>query len=178
MSKSANFADLKLPVSALYLLAAPSTSEKVREEVLERAKAGEAMSLAEVKEIISDHEDEDEPEDEDEVEDETEPEHLAGTIKTHLEEGDKAKDEAEKAATALEDPATEPAPLQVQRDDDLAEHAMGPCPLVIMLLRLNFLESERRRHILDGGRLARIHVFRNRLQGMHRVNWTGPRASS
>jgi hypothetical protein len=51
-------------------------------------------------------------------------------------------------------------------------------PKVAMLLRLAFLESERRRAILDGGLLARVHVFRNRLPMMHRDGWDGPRASS
>jgi hypothetical protein len=49
---------------------------------------------------------------------------------------------------------------------------------VVMLLRLEFLESARRSPILDGGQLARVHVFRNRLPMMHRHGWTGPRATS
>lgn len=52
------------------------------------------------------------------------------------------------------------------------------CPRVIMLLRLAFLESERRRMILDGGHLARVHVFRNRLPMMHRHGWEGPKSTS
>ena len=51
-------------------------------------------------------------------------------------------------------------------------------PKVIMLLRLAFLESERRRSILDGGLLARVYVFRNRLPMMHRDGWDGPRSTS
>jgi hypothetical protein len=47
-----------------------------------------------------------------------------------------------------------------------------------MLLRLAFLESERRSPLLDRGLLARVHVFKNRLPMMHRHNWRGPRASS
>jgi hypothetical protein len=47
-----------------------------------------------------------------------------------------------------------------------------------MLLRLSFLESERRSPILDSGSLARIHVFRNRLPMMHRDGWTGSRVSN
>ena len=38
-------------------------------------------------------------------------------------------------------------------------HALRLCPRVIMLLRLAFLESERRTDIY-GGRLARVDVFR------------------
>lgn len=51
-------------------------------------------------------------------------------------------------------------------------------PLVIMLLRLAFLESVRRTDILENSGLARIHVFRNRLPMMHRKDWNGSRASS
>jgi hypothetical protein len=51
-------------------------------------------------------------------------------------------------------------------------------PLVLMLLRLAFLESERRSPLLDGGHLARVHVFKRRLPMMHRDGWSGPRASS
>lgn len=42
-------------------------------------------------------------------------------------------------------------------------------PYTAMLLRLAFLESERRRDILEGGDLARVYVFRNRLPMMHRA---------
>jgi hypothetical protein len=56
--------------------------------------------------------------------------------------------------------------------------ALEKAPLVIMLLRLAFMESVKRAPLLDTGKLARIHVFANRLPLMHRENWTGPRASS
>ena len=51
-------------------------------------------------------------------------------------------------------------------------------PYVAMLLRLAFLESEKRRDIIDNSCLARVHVFRNRLPMMHREGWEGPKASS
>jgi hypothetical protein len=51
-SKSANFADLNLSVSALYLLAAPKTPEQARQKIIERAEAGENLTLAEVKNAI------------------------------------------------------------------------------------------------------------------------------
>lgn len=51
-------------------------------------------------------------------------------------------------------------------------------PIIYMLLRLAFLESERRTGIIDGGTLARVHVFKKRLPMMHRDGWNGPRASS
>jgi hypothetical protein len=57
-------------------------------------------------------------------------------------------------------------------------HALELSPLVLMLLRLAFLESERRSPLIDGGHLARVHVFKRRLPMMHRDGWSGPRASS
>jgi hypothetical protein len=62
--------------------------------------------------------------------------------------------------------------------DQFVAHALSLAPRVSMLLRLAFLESERRSLILDGGTLARVHVFRNRLPMMHRHGWAGPRATS
>ena len=56
--------------------------------------------------------------------------------------------------------------------------ALKRAPYVAMLLRLAFLESERRRDILDNSSLARVHVFRDRLPMMHRANWDGPKASN
>jgi len=57
-------------------------------------------------------------------------------------------------------------------------HAIHLCPKVIMLARLAFLESEVRTPILEGGKLARVHVFRKRLPMMHRLGWDGPKATS
>ena len=62
--------------------------------------------------------------------------------------------------------------------EEFVQHAMDLCPRVVMLLRLAFLESERRRDILENRGLARVHVFRNRLPMMHRDQWQGPKASS
>jgi hypothetical protein len=61
---------------------------------------------------------------------------------------------------------------------EFVAHALDLAPLVIVLVRLAFLESTRRTKILEHRGLARIHVFRNRLPMMHRVGWAGPRASS
>jgi len=47
-----------------------------------------------------------------------------------------------------------------------------------MLLRLAFLESERRCPILDNGTLADVYVFRKRLPMMHRAGWEGRKANS
>jgi hypothetical protein len=57
-------------------------------------------------------------------------------------------------------------------------HALTLCPKVIMLLRLAFYESDRRKAILEGGQLARVHVFSKRLPMMHRAGWEGRKASS
>jgi hypothetical protein len=62
--------------------------------------------------------------------------------------------------------------------DQFVRHALLLCPRVYMLLRLAFLESERRNAILESGWLKRVYVFRKRLPMMHRAGWDGPRASS
>src|SRR5215475_3710298 len=62
--------------------------------------------------------------------------------------------------------------------EEFVEHALYLCPKVIMLLRLAFLESERRSYLLDNGNLARIYVFRKRLPMMHRDGWQGRKANS
>ena len=64
------------------------------------------------------------------------------------------------------------------RADAFVRHALTLVPRVIMLLRLAFLESKGRSDILDGGQLARVLVFRNRLAMMHRANWEGPKIDS
>lgn len=62
--------------------------------------------------------------------------------------------------------------------DQFVRHAVLLCPRVYRLLRLAFLESERRRDLLDHELLARVYVFRKRLPMMHRQGWNGPRSSS
>jgi len=57
-------------------------------------------------------------------------------------------------------------------------HALELSPLVVMLLRLAFLESERRCGILEDRGLARVHVFRKRLPMLHRDKWAGRKANS
>ena len=59
-----------------------------------------------------------------------------------------------------------------------ATHGIMLCPKVIMLLRLAFLESEGRSSILDGGFLARVYPFRDRLPMMHREGWEGPKSTN
>jgi hypothetical protein len=62
--------------------------------------------------------------------------------------------------------------------DKFVAHALELCPRVVMLLRLAFLESQRRTSILEGRGLARIHVFRKRLPMMHRAGWEGRKGNS
>jgi hypothetical protein len=62
--------------------------------------------------------------------------------------------------------------------EEFIAHALELSPLVIALLRLAFLESERRCHILENCGLARILVFRKRLPMMHRRGWEGRKANS
>jgi hypothetical protein len=54
-SKLANFANLEIDVSALYLIAAPATSAPVLQEVIRRAEAGEPMTRAKVKKVLEDY---------------------------------------------------------------------------------------------------------------------------
>lgn len=61
---------------------------------------------------------------------------------------------------------------------EFATHALTLCPKVILLLRLAFLESEKRRAILENGSLARVHIFRNRLPLMHRAGWQGQKSTN
>jgi hypothetical protein len=51
-AKSDKLSDLNLPVSGLYLLAAPSTPEETRAAVIERAEKGEKLTLADVKSAV------------------------------------------------------------------------------------------------------------------------------
>ena len=57
-------------------------------------------------------------------------------------------------------------------------HALELSPLVIMLQRLAFLESEKRTHVLEHSGLEDVFVFRERLPMMHRRGWQGPKASN
>jgi hypothetical protein len=61
---------------------------------------------------------------------------------------------------------------------EFTEHALDLVPRVYLLCRLAFLESEKRRDILEHRGLARVHVFSNRLPMLHRDGWPGPRASN
>jgi hypothetical protein len=62
--------------------------------------------------------------------------------------------------------------------ENFVAHALNLCPRVVMLLRLAFLESDRRSEMLELRGLARVFVFRKRLPFMHRAGWVGRKASS
>jgi hypothetical protein len=55
LSKTKCVSDLNLPLAGLYLLAAPSTPEKVRDEVIESAEAGKPVSVTEIKAAVAEH---------------------------------------------------------------------------------------------------------------------------
>lgn len=57
---------------------------------------------------------------------------------------------------------------------DFVRKGLELVPLVIILQRLAFMEGDSRSDIIDGGKLARVHVFRNRLPMMNRYGWEGP----
>jgi hypothetical protein len=65
-----------------------------------------------------------------------------------------------------------------QHAEAFVRRALELAPKVVMLLRLAFLESERRCDILENRGLARVHVFRKRLPMMHRAGWEGKKANS
>lgn len=62
------------------------------------------------------------------------------------------------------------------RTNDFVRKALELCPRVYALLRIQYLEGQRRTDILD--QLERVHVFSNRLPMMHRDGWDGPRATN
>ncbi|MBE9167129.1 DUF3102 domain-containing protein [Pleurocapsales cyanobacterium LEGE 06147] len=51
-NQSANFAQIEIATSALYLLAAPSTPQEVRDKFLQRAKEGEKLTHKELSRVI------------------------------------------------------------------------------------------------------------------------------
>jgi Protein of unknown function (DUF3102) len=54
-TKSEKFSDFSLPISGLYLLAAPTTPDEARDEIFDRAKDGEIIPLAGIKKEIDKH---------------------------------------------------------------------------------------------------------------------------
>jgi hypothetical protein len=62
--------------------------------------------------------------------------------------------------------------------DEFVRHALTLVPRVVMLLRFLFLEGQGRTDLIDGGHLARVHLFIDRVPLMHRGGWNGPEADS
>jgi hypothetical protein len=60
---------------------------------------------------------------------------------------------------------------------EFVAHGLKLVPQVIILERIQFLESDTRADLFDSGKLARVHVFRNRVPRTHLAGWTGNRAS-
>jgi hypothetical protein len=58
---------------------------------------------------------------------------------------------------------------------EFVAHAIRLVPRVYTLLKLTFLESDRRSSLLESGALARVLVFRDRLPMMHRDGYAGRR---
>jgi Protein of unknown function (DUF3102) len=61
--------------------------------------------------------------------------------------------------------------------DEFVRHALTLVPRVVFLLRLAFVAGVGRSDILEGGQLARVYVFRNRLM-FHRDGWQGSRTNN
>jgi len=61
---------------------------------------------------------------------------------------------------------------------EFVRHGLTLVPMFVLFQRINFLESAHRADIIDGGRLARVHLFIDRLPKMHREGWRGARMKS
>ena len=62
------------------------------------------------------------------------------------------------------------------RTNDFVRKSLELCPRVYALLRLQFLEGQRRDDILD--QLEAVYIFANRIPMMHREGWTGPKSTN
>jgi hypothetical protein len=60
---------------------------------------------------------------------------------------------------------------------DFVRHGLSLVPKVVVLERIQWLESQGRADLFDSGTLARVHVFRSRVPRMHRVGWIGKPSS-
>lgn len=61
---------------------------------------------------------------------------------------------------------------------EFAGRATDFCPYVALLLRLAFLETEKRREFFSRAGLSRVLVFSDRLPMMHREGYEGPKTSN
>jgi hypothetical protein len=60
---------------------------------------------------------------------------------------------------------------------DFVRHGLKLVPKVVILERIQFLESEDRTDVIEGGGLARVLVFADRVPPMHKAGWSGKRSS-
>jgi hypothetical protein len=60
---------------------------------------------------------------------------------------------------------------------DFVRHGLTLVPKVVILERIQWLEADARADLFDGGKLVRVHIFRNRVPRMHLEGWDGKRAS-
>lgn len=65
-----------------------------------------------------------------------------------------------------------------RRAREFVDKALEHAPYVAMLLRLAFLEADKRKEWFESSPLARVHISSRRLPMMHRAGWTGPKAGS
>lgn len=57
------------------------------------------------------------------------------------------------------------------------EHGLRLVRTIIVLQRVQFLESAKRGPLFDAGKLVHIYLHRRRVARMHRVDWAGKRAA-
>ena len=60
---------------------------------------------------------------------------------------------------------------------DIVRHGLTLLPKFIVLQRIQWLETRKRAELFDTGRLARVHVFSDRVPRMHKVDWAGKKSS-
>jgi hypothetical protein len=60
---------------------------------------------------------------------------------------------------------------------DFVRHGLKLVPKVVILERIQFLESDDRTDLIEGGDLARVLVFADRVPRMHKEGWNGKRSS-
>lgn len=60
---------------------------------------------------------------------------------------------------------------------DFVRHGLKLVPKVVILERIQFLESENRTDVIEGGDLARVLVSADRVPRMHKAGWNGKRSS-
>lgn len=116
--KSENFSDLQLAPSALYVLAAPSTSAKARQEAIERAASGEMITHKTAKVIKKKYDTETSPTSAPSTP-ASQPIITAIRPRTHLEESISAP-----SAVSPEVPLAQPTPIESQRWQSLGLHQL------------------------------------------------------